>query len=106
MKAKFELRMFDDDPDRTKPLLTLTFDELRLSRSKTIREQWLLTREGIALIEKALEQKKQLRLWDVQTHGNSSHPVPRGEKLNKLNPCLSLLNPCLSLQQNERRIAF
>jgi hypothetical protein len=57
VRAKFELRLARRG-EESRPVFTMTFDELRLSQSKSDREAWFLTREGIELIEKAIPEKK------------------------------------------------
>jgi hypothetical protein len=56
VKAKFELSMID--PGKKKTVLTVEFAELRLSRTKSNREEWFLTKEGIELIEQAYAAKE------------------------------------------------
>ena len=60
LNAKFELRLADN---RRKGEATpkMTFNELRLMRSPSEPETWVLTAEGIELIEKAVPKKQDER---------------------------------------------
>lgn len=53
VKAKFELRLAEGK----NTVLNCTFSELRLTRAKADREEWFLTREGVALIETELAER-------------------------------------------------
>jgi hypothetical protein len=55
VKAKFKLAVVDQRTKKT--VVTMEFEELRLGRSKSDREQWFLIREGIELIEQAYAEK-------------------------------------------------
>jgi hypothetical protein len=61
LKANFELHLTVNDgkgKEPPPPVLKVNFTELRLARSKSKREQWFLTSEGIELIEKAIPKQK------------------------------------------------
>jgi hypothetical protein len=57
VKGKFELQLSRRE-GKFRPILTVTFEELRLTRLKADKERWYLTREGVELIEKAVPKKK------------------------------------------------
>jgi hypothetical protein len=57
VKAKFKLSVVDQRTKKT--VVTMEIEELRLGRSKSDREKWFLTREGIELLEQAYAEKVQ-----------------------------------------------
>jgi hypothetical protein len=57
VRAKFELRLANRGAE-SRPVFTMTFDELRLHQTKADSGEWFLTMEGIELIEKAIPEKK------------------------------------------------
>ena len=57
LNAKFELDLSVNRQDQPS-VLRIAFDQMRLARSLTDPEEWVLTAEGIELIEKAMPKKK------------------------------------------------
>ena len=57
LKAKFELALAVNRRDSgrsSEPVMKISFDEMRFARSVSNPEAWVLTAEGIELIEKAM----------------------------------------------------
>jgi hypothetical protein len=58
LKGKFDLDMVNRRETKTTPVMSCTFTEIRLARSKSNPGQWFLTAEGIGIIEEAAAEKK------------------------------------------------
>jgi hypothetical protein len=60
LKAKYELALAVNRRDSGRssaPVMRVTFDEMRFARSASNPEAWVLSAEGIELIEMAVPQK-------------------------------------------------